>query len=79
MFPRAGRLLLGKTGDYGVVHLLQFPPLPMPLPPMSLDRGDRYRKELSHLFSLLSSLAEQGQAWTLDLPIYLFPTSSVTV
>lgn len=49
------------------------------LTPMSLDRGDLHRKELSHLFSLLSPVAEQGQAWTLDLPICLFPASSITV
>lgn len=45
----------------------------------SLDGADLHKKGLSHLFSLLSSLAEQGQAWTLDLPICLFPTSFITV
>lgn len=46
---------------------------------MSLDGGYLHRKALSHLFSLLSPLAEQGQAWTLDLTICLFPTSFITV
>lgn len=46
---------------------------------MSLDGGYLHRKGLSHLFSLLSPLAEQGQAWTLDLTICLFPTSFITV
>lgn len=46
---------------------------------ISLDGGDFHRKGLSHLFSVLSPLAEQGQAWTLDLPICLFPTSFISL